>query len=140
MSFLLNIIWWIFGGIFMGLSYMFLGIIMFVTIIGIPWGRAAFNFGLLMFWPFGRVAVNRAAYYGRDDIGTGSLGLLGNIIWFVVAGIWLAVGHLISAFLCAITIIGIPFAVQHIKFAMMAPMPIGKIIVSKEEARARGLY
>ncbi|GLR71531.1 hypothetical protein GCM10007852_24390 [Agaribacter marinus] len=118
---------------------MFLGIIMFITIIGIPWGRAAFNFGLLMLWPFGRVAVSRAAYNGEGDLGTGTLGLIGNIIWMIFGGIWLAIGHLIAALVCAITIIGIPFALQHLKFAMMAPMPIGKVIISKEEARSRGL-
>ncbi len=139
MSFILNIIWWLFGGLVLGFSWLFLGIIMFITIIGIPWGRAAFNFGLLMLWPFGRVAVSRAAYNGEGDLGTGTLGLIGNIIWMIFGGIWLAIGHLIAALVCAITIIGIPFALQHLKFAMMAPMPIGKVIISKEEARSRGL-
>ncbi len=139
MSLIMNLIWWIFGGVFIGLGWMLIGLVMFITIIGIPWGRAAFTFGLFMFWPFGRVAVDRQAYYGEEDIGTGGLGLLGNIIWFVLGGVWLAIGHLLAALACAITIIGIPFAIQHIKFALMAPMPIGKIIISKEEARAKGL-
>ncbi len=139
LSIIMNLIWWIFGGLVMGISWMFLSLIMFISIIGIPFGRAAFNFGLLMFWPFGQVAVDRHAYTGEEDIGTGGLGLLGNIIWFVIGGLWLAIGHLFSAFLCAITIIGIPFAIQHLKFAIMALMPIGKVIISKEEARQKGL-
>ena len=139
LSLIMNLIWWIFGGLFMGIGWMFLSLIMFISIIGIPFSRAAFNFGLFMFWPFGQVAVDRHAYTGEEDLGTGGLGLLGNIIWFVFGGLWLAIGHLISAFLCAVTIIGIPFAIQHLKFAIMAPMPIGKIIISKEEARQKGL-
>lgn len=79
--------------------------------------------------PFGQRAVSREDYFGREDIGTGPFGLLGNIIWFVLAGWWLALGHLITALLLAITIVGIPFAWAHLKLAGLALWPIGKVIV-----------
>lgn len=131
-----NIIWFIFGGLFMGLLWWFYGLIAFISIIGIPWGRACFTFGNFMFWPFGREAVDRRELTGQDDIGTGTLGLIGNIIWLLVAGIWLALCHLTSALILVVTIIGIPFAIQHVKLAVMALMPIGKTVVSKDVAEA----
>ena len=76
-----------------------------------------------------------------DDIGTGSLGLVGNVLWFVFAGVWLAIGHVITAFACFVTIIGIPFGIQHLKLAGIALAPIGKTIVAKEvgtSARQQG--
>jgi uncharacterized membrane protein YccF (DUF307 family) len=78
--------------------------------------------------------VSRAEYSGREDAGTGPLGLLGNIVWLVFAGWWLALGHLITALLLAITIIGIPFAWAHLKLAGIALWPIGKMIVPAEDA------
>ena len=85
--------------------------------------------GEFAFWPFGKVAVNREVVNGQSDVGTGALGMLGNVLWFVVAGIWLAIGHLASALACFITIIGIPFVLQHLKLAGLAMAPIGKTIV-----------
>ena len=85
---------------FMGLAWWAFGVLAFVTIVGIPWGRACFVLGKFAFWPFGRDVVARNELYGRHDIGTGPLGTVGNIIWFVLAGIWLAIGHLISAAAC----------------------------------------
>ena len=134
-----NIIWLIFGGIELAIVWFLVGLLMMVTIIGIPWARACFSMARFVIWPFGSVAVDRAAYNGEEDIGTGTLGLLGNILWLVLGGIWLAIGHLMAAVCTAITIIGIPFAIQHIKIAMMALMPVGKIIVTKEEAAAKGI-
>jgi uncharacterized membrane protein YccF (DUF307 family) len=78
--------------------------------------------------------VSRAAYSGREDIGTGALGLIGNIIWLVLAGWWLALGHLFTAVLLAVTIIGIPFAWAHLKLAGLALWPIGKVIVPVQDA------
>ena len=72
----------------------------------------------------------------KDDIGTGGFGVVGNIIWFIFAGVWLAIGHVLSAFLCFITIIGIPFGIQHLKLAGIALVPVGKTIVAKEVAAA----
>ena len=129
-----NFLWFILGGIFMGLAWWLVGIIAFVTIIGIPWGRACFVIGQFSFFPFGKEAISRKELHQKDDIGTGSLGLLGNIVWFIFGGFWLALGHVMSALLCLITIIGIPFGIQHLKLAGIALAPIGKTIVAKEVA------
>jgi len=129
MRLFLNILWVLFGGFFMGLAWFFYGILAAITIIGIPWARACFNIGWFVIWPFGREAVRRDLVTGEDDIGTGALGMIGNIIWFLVAGIWLAIGHLILALGYFITIIGIPFGYQHIKFIEISMLPIGKTIV-----------
>jgi uncharacterized membrane protein YccF (DUF307 family) len=131
-----NFLWFIFGGVLMGVGWWLVGLLCFVTIVGIPWGKACFVIGQFTFFPFGQEAISRKELSNQDDIGTGSMGLLGNILWFVCAGIWLAIGHLLSAFACAITIIGIPFAIQHLKLAGIALAPIGKTIVSKEVAKA----
>lgn len=129
MTLILNLLWFVFGGFWMGLAWLFAGLLMIITIVGIPWAGAAFTIAGFSFWPFGRVAVDRGAMTGREDIGTGPLGLLGNIIWFVLAGWWLALGHLATAIALAVTIIGIPFAWQHVKLAILAIAPIGKEIV-----------
>ena len=105
-----------------------------ITIIGLPWTRAAFSIAAYTLLPFGQKAVSRADYTGQEDIGTGPLGLLGNLIWFVLAGWWLALGHVITAALLAITIIGIPFAWAHLKLAKLALWPIGKLIVPTDYA------
>lgn len=137
-AFIGNIIWLLFGGIFMGLAWWIIGLCAFVTIIGIPWAKACFIIGNFSFLPFGKEPIDRKYLTGQDDIGTGALGFIGNVIWCVLAGIWLALGHLISAVACAITIIGIPFAIQHFKLAFISFAPIGQTIVPKEVAqRAR---
>jgi len=124
-----NLIWFIFGGFLMGVGWFITGLICFVSIIGIPWGRACFMLGGFCLWPFGREVVSRRYVTGREDIGTGPLGFVGNVIWFLVAGIWLALGHLFSALLCFITIIGIPFGFQHLKLVGATLAPIGKTVV-----------
>jgi uncharacterized membrane protein YccF (DUF307 family) len=126
-----NFFWFIFGGFFMGLAWWFFGILAFVTIIGIPWGKACFVIGQFTFLPFGREAVSRNVLNQKDDIGTGVLGFIGNVIWFIFAGAWLAIGHIVSALACFVTIIGIPFGIQHLKLAGISLAPIGKTIVSK---------
>ncbi len=128
-SLLLNLLWIVFGGLWMAIGWVIAGIIMAITIIGIPWTKAAFNIASYTLLPFGQKAVSRADYLGREDIGTGPLGILGNIIWFLLAGWWLALGHLVVAILLAITIVGIPFAWAHLKLAGLALWPIGKMIV-----------
>ncbi len=129
LSLLLNVLWIVFGGLWMAVGWVIAAAIMAVTIIGLPWARAAFTFAAYTLLPFGQKAVPRDVYYGREDIGTGAFGTLGNIIWFVLAGWWLALGHLLTAFALAITIIGIPFAWAHLKLAGLALWPIGKVIV-----------
>ncbi|MEX3071304.1 YccF domain-containing protein [Vibrio alginolyticus] len=129
-----NIIWFVLGGVFMGLLWWFFGILAFISIIGIPWGRACFVMGNFSFFPFGKEAISRDTLTNEMDIGTSPLGMIGNIIWFVFAGIWLAIGHLVSAVACFVTIIGIPFALQHLKLAVISLAPIGKTVVPKEQA------
>jgi uncharacterized membrane protein YccF (DUF307 family) len=126
-----NIFWLILGGFLMGLGWWLVGAIAAITIVGLPWAKACFVIGQFAFWPFGKDAVSRKDLTQQDDIGTGALGLVGNVVWFLVAGWWLAIGHLVSALACFVTIIGIPFGIQHIKLALIALAPIGKTIVSK---------
>jgi uncharacterized membrane protein YccF (DUF307 family) len=102
---------------------------MAITIIGIPWARAAFNIAAYTLLPFGSRAVNRSELTGQEDVGTGPLGVIGNLVWLILAGWWLALQHLIFALGWAITIIGIPFAWAHLKLAGIALWPIGKAIV-----------
>jgi uncharacterized membrane protein YccF (DUF307 family) len=129
----LNVLWMIFGGIWMAVGWLVAAVIMAITLVGIPWARAAFNIASYTLLPFGRKAVSRADYLGKEDTGTGPFGFLGNIVWLVLAGWWLALGHLITAFLLAVTIIGIPFAWAHLKLAGIALWPIGKMIVDADE-------
>ena len=131
-----NFLWFVLGGFFMGLGWWLAGLLAFITIIGIPWGRACFVIGQFAFFPFGKEAVSREELSNQGDIGTGGFGLIGNVIWFIFAGVWLAIGHVISAICCFITLIGIPFGIQHLKLAGIALAPIGKTIVDKEVAAA----
>jgi uncharacterized membrane protein YccF (DUF307 family) len=131
-----NIIWFIFGGAIMGLGWWLVGLIAFITIIGIPWGKACFTIGTFSFFPFGQQAINRADVKAGGDIGTGIFGTVGNIIWLVLAGIWLAISHITIAVALCVTIIGIPFGIQHVKLAIIALMPIGQTVVSNEVADA----
>lgn len=120
MSCLGNIIWFIFGGLIGGLTWCLAGILWCVTIIGIPIGLQCFKFATLSFAPFGKDIVYRAT----------GINLIVNIIWLIVSGVPLALGHLISAAFLCITIIGIPFAAQSLKLARLALMPFGAEIVS----------
>ena len=129
LSLLLNILWIVFGGLWMAAGWVIAAILMAITIIGLPWARAAFSIASYTLLPFGQKAVSRAAHTGSEDIGTGPLGLLGNTVWLLLAGWWLALAHLVTAIALAITIIGIPFAWAHLKLAGIALWPIGKIIV-----------
>ena len=131
-----NFLWFVLGGFFMGLGWWLAGLLAFITIVGIPWGKACFVIGQFAFFPFGKEAVSREELSNQGDIGTGGFGLIGNVIWFIFAGVWLAIGHVISAICCFITLIGIPFGIQHLKLAGIALAPIGKTIVDKEVAAA----
>ncbi len=126
MSLLLNVLWIIFGGLEMAIAWLFAAVIMAITIIGLPWARAALTIALYTLLPFGNTVVDR-----QTGIGVGPLGFLGNLIWLVLAGWWLALGHLIVAVVMAITIIGLPFAWAHLKLAGLALWPIGKDVVAK---------
>jgi uncharacterized membrane protein YccF (DUF307 family) len=128
-SILLNLLWIFLGGAWMAAGWLFAAVIMAITIIGIPWARAAFNIAAYTLLPFGQRAVSRDMVTGQPDVGTGPLGVIGNIIWLLLAGWWLALAHVVTAVLLAVTIIGIPFAWAHLKLAGIALWPIGKVIV-----------
>ncbi len=115
-----NLIWWIFGGIILAIAWATIGLVLIVTIIGIPFGAQCLKIAGFTLFPFGREIR-------LGDFGVG--GLIFNIIWVIFVGWELAVGHLIAAFLCAITIIGIPFAFQHLKLAQLSFMPFGARII-----------
>lgn len=126
---LLNLPWLVLGDLPMAVFWWLVGLVLFISIIGIPWAKSCFTIGTFVLWPFGREVGNRRDLTGVDDIGTGALGLLGNITWFFVAGIWLAIGYFCSALACFVTITGMPFGIQHVKLAMLTLAPIGKVVV-----------
>jgi uncharacterized membrane protein YccF (DUF307 family) len=128
-SILLNILWLLSGGLWMAFGWMVAAVVMAITIVGLPWARAAFNIAAYTLLPFGQKAVRRDILTGQSDIGTGPLGLIGNLIWLLLAGWWLALAHIVTAVVLAVTLIGIPFAWAHVKLAGIALWPIGKVIV-----------
>ena len=132
MTLILNVLWVVFGGFIMAALWLLAGIVAAISIVGLPWARACFTIASFSLWPFGREAVNRRDLTGLEDLGTGPLGFLGNIVWLVVFGVWLAIGHLVSAVGCAVTIIGIPFAFQHIKLAGISLMPVGMTVIDSD--------
>ena len=124
-----NILWLILGGLEIAIAYALAGLVMFVTIIGIPFGIQAFKLAGFSLWPFGRMMIKKA--------GAGAGSALGNVLWFIFAGWWLALAHLLAALLYAITIIGIPFAVASVRLAGAALIPFGREVVPYAEARMR---
>jgi uncharacterized membrane protein YccF (DUF307 family) len=128
-SLILNVLWIVFGGLWMAIGWLIAAVVMAITIVGLPWARSAVTIAAYTLLPFGQKVVSRAAVTGRDDLGTGPLGMLGNLIWLVLAGWWLALAHVVTAFFLAITIIGIPFAWAHLKLARLALWPIGQVVV-----------
>lgn len=117
-----NIIWIIFGGLFIALEYFAASLVLIVTIIGIPFGIQTFKLGLLALWPFGREIREKPQ-------ASGCLTTIMNIIWILCGGIWIALSHFVLGILFYITIIGIPFGRQHFKLAGLALTPFGKEIV-----------
>ena len=130
MRVVLNLIWLIFGGLLMALGYAVVALIMFVLIITIPFGIASARIALFCLWPFGRTLVR------RPDAGAGSL--LGNVTWFVLAGWWLAIGHLITGVLMCLTIVGIPLGLANFKLIPVSLTPFGRDIVDVDQARRLG--
>lgn len=137
LSLLLNLLWIICGGLWMAIGWVIAAVVMAITIVGLPWTRAAFNIASYTLLPFGRKAVSRAEYLDIEDVGTGPLGVIGNLVWLILAGWWLALGHLVTAILLAVTIIGLPFAWAHLKLAGIALWPIGKMIVDVDDVPLR---
>ena len=129
---ILNILWLVLGGIWSATAWFLVGILAAITIVGLPWARSCFMLANYTLWPFGRDVIARDELYGREDLGTGGLGMVGNVIWFVLAGWWLAVMHLTFAVANAVTIIGLPFAWAHVKLAGASLFPVGKTVESNE--------
>ncbi len=121
MKILGNIIWVLFGGFFIALEYFIASILLLVSIIGIPFALQTFKLGLLALWPFGKEAV-------VTESASGCLSMLMNIIWFFVGGVWIFMSHAFFGILFCITIIGIPFGMQHFKLALFALIPFGRTI------------
>ena len=129
MSLILNILWFIFGGWIAGLTWLFAGVLLAITIVGLPWAQAAFRIGLFSFAPFGRQVVSRREITRREDLGTGPLGFLLNVVWFLLGGWYIALAHLVIGVIQLILIVTIPFGIQHLKLAAIALAPIGKEVV-----------
>ena len=120
-----NILWFVLAGVWMAIGYLVAGVLQCITIIGIPLGIQSFKLAGYALWPFGRVVVQRL---DRDA----ALSCLGNIVWLVLGGIWLALGHLFTGVLLCITIIGIPFGIANFKLVPAALWPLGREVVEKE--------
>jgi uncharacterized membrane protein YccF (DUF307 family) len=122
MRLILNVIWLIFGGLWLALGYLLAAVVCFLFIVTIPFGFASLRIASYALWPFGRTII--------DKPGAGTGALVGNIIWLVFFGIWLAIGHLVSAVAMALTIIGIPLALANLKLIPVSLVPLGKEIVA----------
>ena len=119
---LLNVLWFIFGGGFLvWLSYVLVGVVLCISIVGIPFGVQCFKIAGLGAFPFGKDI--------RQDSPVALFGTLGNIVWFILAGLWIFVAHLGLALCLAVTVIGMPFAIQHLKLALLALWPFGRLAV-----------
>jgi uncharacterized membrane protein YccF (DUF307 family) len=129
MTLLLNILWFIFGGFAAGFAWVFGGLLLAITIVGLPWAGAAFRIAGFTFAPFGRRVIDRQAVTGREDLGTGGVGLVLNLVWLLFAGWYIALAHLVIGVAQCLTIIGIPFGLQHFKLAIIALAPVGKAVV-----------
>jgi uncharacterized membrane protein YccF (DUF307 family) len=127
---LLNLIWLIFGGLVLAFGYAVVALVMFILIITIPFGIAAARMARFCVWPFGRTLVR------RPDAGAGSL--VGNVIWFILAGWWLALGHLVTGVLMCVTIVGIPLGLANFKLIPVSVTPFGRDIVDVDQARRLG--
>ncbi|WP_345718933.1 YccF domain-containing protein [Kineosporia mesophila] len=128
MRFVLNVLWFVLAGFWLSLGYALAGVLMFLLIVTIPFGVASFRLAGFVLWPFGRTIVP------QHDAGTPSL--VGNVLWFVLAGVWIAIAHVITGIGLCLTIIGIPFGWANIKLALVALAPLGKEVVSSDDPRA----
>jgi uncharacterized membrane protein YccF (DUF307 family) len=131
MRVLLNLIWLVFGGLWLALGYALVALVMFILIITIPFGIAAARIALFCLWPFGRTLIR------RSDAGAGSF--IGNVIWLVLAGWWLSLGHVMTGVLMCLTIIGIPLGLANFKLIPVSLTPFGREIVDLDEARRLGV-
>ncbi|HJP78707.1 MAG TPA: YccF domain-containing protein [Pseudonocardiaceae bacterium] len=121
MKLILNVIWLVLCGFWMAIGYCLAGIVCCVLIITIPFGIASFRIAGYALWPFGRTIV--------DSPNSGAGAFIGNVIWFLVAGLWLAIGHVVTGVLLCITIIGVPLGLANFKLIPISLMPLGKVVV-----------
>jgi uncharacterized membrane protein YccF (DUF307 family) len=128
MRFIGNVLWLILAGFWLAIGYALAGILMFILIITIPFGIASFRLAGYALWPFGRVVVS------KPSAGVGSF--VGNVIWFLLSGLWLAIGQILTGILLCLTIIGIPFGIASFKMAVLAIAPLGKEVVPRDALRA----
>jgi uncharacterized membrane protein YccF (DUF307 family) len=128
---LLNIIWFVLAGLWIAIGYALAALICFVLIVTIPFGVASLRIAVFALWPFGKTVVK------RPDAGVGSG--IGNVLWLVLCGWWLALGHLVSGVLLCLTIIGIPLGLANFKLIPISLLPLGREIVSTDQARALGV-
>ena len=122
MKAILKVIWLLFGGIWLALGYALAGVLCCLLIVTIPFGIASFRIANYALWPFGRTVVDRGGV-------TGPLSLVGNIIWLLLAGIWIAIGHVVTAIPMFASIVGIPLGIANLKMVPISLMPLGKVIV-----------
>jgi uncharacterized membrane protein YccF (DUF307 family) len=128
---ILNILWLVFSGIWLAIAYTLMGVIMCILIITIPFGIASFRLAGYVLWPFGRTVVP------KPSAGAGSL--IGNVLWFILAGLWIAIAHIVTGIALCLTIIGIPLGIADFKLAVVAVAPLGKDIVRTDDPRAIGV-
>ncbi len=128
MRIVLNLLWLVLSGIWFFIAYAIAGVVMCVLIITIPFGIASFRLAAYVLWPFGRTVVRRPT--------AGAASTIGNVLWFVLIGLWMAIGHLISGAILCLTIIGIPLGIGNFKLAAVAIAPLGKEIVPTSDPRA----
>jgi uncharacterized membrane protein YccF (DUF307 family) len=128
---LLNIIWFVLAGLWIAIGYALAALICFILIVTIPFGIASLRIAIFALWPFGKTVVK------RPDAGVGSG--VGNVLWLVFCGWWLALGHLLSGVLLCLTIIGIPLGLANFKLIPISLLPLGREIVSTDQARALGV-
>lgn len=121
MRLILNLLWLVLSGFWMFVAYMVVGALWCVTIIGIPFGLASFRIGLFALWPFGREVVRRPS--------AGAPSAVGNVFWFVLSGLWLAIGHVATGVLLCLTIIGIPLGLGSFKMVPVSLLPLGRVVV-----------
>jgi uncharacterized membrane protein YccF (DUF307 family) len=129
---ILNLIWFVLSGLWLAIGYALAGVIMVIPIITIPFAIASFRLAAFVIWPFGRTIVRKPT--------AGAATAVGNVLWFILAGVWIAIGHLMTSVLLALTIIGIPLAVANVKLAGVALAPLGKDIVGIHDPRATSVW
>lgn len=125
MRLLLNVLWLVLAGLWLFLAYLLVGVLWCITIIGIPFGIASFRIGRFALWPFGRTVVSKPG----AGVGSG----VGNVLWFILSGIWLAIGHALTGVALCVTVLGIPLGLGNFKLIPVALFPLGKDIVRVDD-------